>query len=195
VPHDALATAAACLLILEGALSRRVELERRHGQELLGQGDIICPAQPDCDFYATVTGTATWRVLEPVLVAVIDTQAMSDLARSPHLVPELLCRAIVRSRALTTRMAIAQIPRLERRLELLLWHLADRWGVREPTGVLITLKLSQETLADLVSAHRTSVNHALKRLVASGALESRGRGRWLLRGNCPLVATESQIAS
>jgi len=82
-------------------------------------------------------------------------------------------------------MAIAQLPSLEQRLHPLLWHLADRWGRREQGAVVISLRLTQSLLAELISAQRTSVNTALKQLIAHGTLERRGTARWALRGDPP----------
>ncbi len=64
-------------------------------------------------------------------------------------------------------------------------HLADRWGRREHGTVVLSLRLTQGLLAELVSARRTSVNTALKQLVAHGTLERRGTARWALRGDPP----------
>jgi len=78
------------------------------------------------------------------------------------------------------RLAIAQLPNLESRLHLLMWHLADRWGRRELDGVVLPLRLSQGLLAELVAATRSSVNTALRRLTADGVLRQRDDRTWLL---------------
>jgi hypothetical protein len=86
---------------------------------------------------------------------------------------------MARERLLTSQLALAQIPSVEQRLHLLLWLLADRWGRRTPNGVLLPLRLSQETLAQLIAARRQSVNAALQRLLSRQAV-SRGAGGLVL---------------
>ena len=59
---------------------------------------------------------------------------------------------------------------LNRRLLLLLWHLADRWGRVTPDGVRIPLRLTHTLLADLVASRRPSVTTALALLEHEGHL-------------------------
>jgi CRP/FNR family cyclic AMP-dependent transcriptional regulator len=172
------------LLILEGAVVRRVTVGQRHGAELMGEGDLIRPDQEDADRYAVVPQTAVWSVLAPTRVALLDHDLVAGMAGVPGVLPELAGRAIDRSRALALRLAISQIPNLADRLHLLLWHLADRWGRQENGCVRLGLRLSQDLLADLLSARRTSVNAALADLTRKGAVENRD-GVWALCGDPP----------
>lgn len=172
-------------LVLEGALVRRIAIGTRHSAELLGAGDFLRPQQPDSDEYAIVTHEATWQAIDEVQLALLSEDLIQGLAALPGVLPELAARAVQRSRTLALRLAIVQVPNLEQRLHLLLWHLADRWGRRERGAVVLSLRLTQGLLAELISAQRTSVNTALKRLVACGTLERRGTGRWALRGDPP----------
>jgi CRP-like cAMP-binding protein len=83
-----------------------------------------------------------------------------------------------------TSLALAQIPSLQERLLLTLWHLADRFGRVRGDGVLLPLPLTHDTLADLAAAQRPSVTTALGRLRTRGLIEPGGQG-WLLRGEPP----------
>jgi CRP/FNR family cyclic AMP-dependent transcriptional regulator len=172
------------LLVLDGALVRRATVGRRRGAELLGEGDLVRPQQEDTDGYATVSQSATWSVLAPTTLALLDQDLIAGLAGVGGVLPELAARALNRSRALVLRLAITQIPQLVDRVHLMLWHLADRWGRRENGSVTLGLRLPQDLLAELVSAQRTSVNSVLQELVRRGAVESRG-GIWILRGDPP----------
>jgi hypothetical protein len=82
-------------------------------------------------------------------------------------------------------MAIAQLPSLEARIELLLWHLADRWGRRQGGKVILPVRLPQGLLAELICAHRTSVNGAIRELTRRGVIETQGVGRWALISEPP----------
>jgi CRP-like cAMP-binding protein len=164
---------------------RRTTVANRHSAELLGQGDFLRPQQPDSDHYAIVTQQATWQALDEVHLALLSQDLINALAVLPGVLPELAARAIQRSRALALRLAIAQLPNLEQRLHLLLWHLADRWGRREHGAVTISLPLTQTLLAELISAQRTSVNTALKHLIAHGTVQRHATNRWALRTDPP----------
>ncbi len=168
------------LLVLTGLLARGASLGRGRSIELLGSGDLVRPGQLPTDAYAVVRQAAVWHVLAEVRVAVIDTALVRRLAASGTVLGALAGRAIDRSRHLAVRLAIAQLPSLEDRLQLLLWHLADRWGRREHDAVVLPLRLPQDLLADLVAANRTSVNAALGRLTASGTISPRAGGHWVL---------------
>ncbi|MDQ3934171.1 MAG: helix-turn-helix domain-containing protein [Actinomycetota bacterium] len=172
------------LLVLEGALTRRVAAGRRHAAELLGRGDLIRPDQPDADEYAVVAQQARWSVLERAELALLDHDFVAGVAGIPGVLPRLAARAIDRSRALVLRLAIAQIPNMPERVHLLLWHLADRWGRREAGSVVLQLRLPQDLIAELLGAHRSSVNSALHDLAERGVIERRGVA-WALCGDPP----------
>ncbi len=98
----------------------------------------------------------------------------------------LLTRALERSRRLSVRTAIAQVPSLPARVEAVLWHLADRWGRREAGRVVLQFRLSQGLLAELAAAHpRTSVNVALRHLADRGVVATTPDGRLALCGQPP----------
>jgi len=172
-------------VVLSGVIARRVMLIGRRSVELLGEGDLIRPQQPDDDPYAVVPQRANWSVLAEAKLALLDGDLITGLAPLPGVLPEMAARAVQRSRRLALQLAIAQVPALEGRLELLLWHLADRWGRREGGEVVLPVRLPQGLLADLICAQRTSVNAAIKQLVAQGTLRSCGVGQWVLRGEPP----------
>ncbi len=67
-------------------------------------------------------------------------------------------------------MAIAHHQRVDDRLLLTLWHLAERWGRVRSDGIALPLPLSHQRLADLIGAHRPSVTTAIGDLSRAGAL-------------------------
>jgi CRP/FNR family transcriptional regulator, cyclic AMP receptor protein len=94
-----------------------------------------------------------------------------------------------RSRALSLQLALGQVPRIEGRLLLLFWRLAERWGRVTPEGIVVPLRLTHETLAALVAARRPSVTSALGRLAESGLVERRENG-WVLQRDAEEHLTE-----
>jgi CRP-like cAMP-binding protein len=171
------------LLVVEGLLVRRVGMFGRFGAELLSVGDLLQPAEHDGE-EATLPFEATWRVLAPVRLAVLDLAWMARMARFPEVVAEISRRAMRRSRRLACLQAIAQHHRLEDRLWLFFWELADRYGRVGPDGVRLELPLTHELISHLVGATRPSVSAALARLTDDGHVSRVGR-TWLLLGTPP----------
>lgn len=82
-------------------------------------------------------------------------------------------------------LAIAHHQRVDDRVLLTLWHVAERWGRVGRDAVLVDLPLSHQRLADLVGAHRPSVTSALGELSKAGRVSRRHSGEWLLHGEPP----------
>jgi CRP-like cAMP-binding protein len=171
------------LLVLDGLLLRRVGLDGRFGAELLGRGDLLRPWQTE-DAMASIPQTSGWQVLRRGRVALLDLDFARRIVPYPELHGQLIARAIRRSRYLSTSIAIMHQPRVETRLQLLLWHLADRWGRVRPDGVLLPLKLTHVILGELVGARRPTVSAALGAIERQGRISRNGVG-WLLHGPPP----------
>jgi CRP-like cAMP-binding protein len=91
---------------------------------------------------------------------------------------------MLRSRHLALELAIVQERRVDRRLHMLLWHLADRWGRMTSDGAQVTAPLTHSLLAELVAARRPSVSTALGQLSEAGVLTRTGEA-WILTGDPP----------
>ncbi|HEY2439335.1 MAG TPA: helix-turn-helix domain-containing protein [Solirubrobacteraceae bacterium] len=183
------------LLVLDGLLLRRVGIDGRYGAELLGEGDLLRPWQRD-DTTAALARSTGWRVLEPTRLAVLDEAVARRLAVYPKLIGRLVGRAIDRSRHLAVNMAIIHQARVNVRLHMMLWHLAERWGRVGSEGVLLPLALTHAVLSDLVAARRPTVTTALAELYRQELVRDLPRG-WLLLGEPPgelLVAQGAGIA-
>jgi CRP/FNR family cyclic AMP-dependent transcriptional regulator len=182
--HDAeLARGGFGLLVLDGVLVRRVGVEGRFGAELLASGDLLRPWQHDGEA-GTLPFEMAWRIVAPLRFAVLDRGWAARMAPFPEVAAELVGRALERSRRLATLMAIAQQPRLDQRVWLLFWELADRHGRVHPDGVHLDLRLTHEVISHLVAARRPSVSTALSALAARGILRREGGG-WVLSGPPP----------
>jgi CRP/FNR family transcriptional regulator, cyclic AMP receptor protein len=178
------------LLVLEGLLLRRVGIDDRFGAELLGVGDLLRPWQGE-DERATLALTTRWRVLEPVRLALLDAAAARRFAAYPELTGRLVDRALDRSRNLAINMAIVHQARVNVRLQMLFWHLADRWGRVGSAGILLPLSLTHTVLADLVAARRPTVTSALGDLDRQRLVLAVQDG-WLLLGEPPGELLELQ---
>ena len=178
------------LLVLQGLLIRRVGIDGRFGAELLGEGDLLRPWQGQ-EVSAALPRTTGWRVLQRTRVALLDARAAQRLARYPELTGSLVGRALERSRNLAVNMAIVHQPRVDVRLHMLFWHLADRWGHVRSDGVSVPLRLTHTVLAELVAARRPTVSSALSELADRGLLRAVD-GAWLLSGEPPGELLELQ---
>jgi hypothetical protein len=171
------------LLMVDGAMIRRVGIDGRYGAELLGPGDLLRPWQRE----GGVLGVDwTWRALTQVRLAVLDTRWAARAAPWPQLGAELAGRALARSVRSAIAMAITQQPKLEERLWMLFWELADRYGRVHADGVHLDLPLTHEVLSHLAGARRPSVSGALTRLANTGRLRRSGRS-WVLEGDPPAI--------
>jgi CRP-like cAMP-binding protein len=124
-------------------------------------------------------------VLEPTRLAVLDHGLVQRIVPWPELGVELFNRGTRRAHHLAVALAIAHHQRVDDRLLLTLWHLAERWGRVAPDGVVVPLPLAHQRLADLVGAHRPSVTTAMGELARAGALSRRDNGDWVLHGAPP----------
>lgn len=171
-------------LIIEGLLSREVDVLGRRCVELLGAGDVLRPWRWDPDG-SHVHAEVGWIVLEPTQLAVLDHGLVTRMAPWPQLGVELFARGTRRAHSLAVSLAIAHHQRIDDRLLLTLWHLAERWGRVRPDGIVVPLPLSHQRLADLVGAHRPSVTTAMGELVRAGTVSRRDDGIWMLHGAPP----------
>jgi CRP/FNR family cyclic AMP-dependent transcriptional regulator len=167
------------LLVMEGLLVRRVSIGHRAACELFGIGDILRPWDRDGE-YDPLTITLDWVVPVPVRLAVLDAAFARRVAPWPTVAAQLIGRAAQRGRALALTQAISHLPRVQGRLLLLFWLLAERWGKVGTGGVRVALPLTHDLLAMVVGAGRPTVTTALQRLRAGGLLLREPGGRWLL---------------
>lgn len=171
------------ILVLEGLLTRDVEIAGTTSRELLGGGDVIRPWDDDSAL-SPVPARASWEILEPSSFAILDRRFTVLGGRWPRLSTEILHRVLRRSRWLAVRVAIGSLRGVSERVLLLLWHLAGRWGRVTPEGTQIPFALTHEVIADLIGARRPSVTSAISELRAAGELRRTDEG-WLLCGDPP----------
>ncbi|HEX3735567.1 MAG TPA: Crp/Fnr family transcriptional regulator [Solirubrobacterales bacterium] len=171
------------LLALSGVLCRRVVQSERYGAELIGSGDLMRPWDRIGE-WSTIPTDSSWTVIEPARLAVLDADFARRAAPFPEIALTLARRALMRSRYLAILIAIVSQRRVETRLTMLFWHLADRFGQRHGEWVEIPVPLTHSLLGELVAARRPTVTTALTRLDERGVLRREGRG-WRLSGTVP----------
>jgi CRP/FNR family cyclic AMP-dependent transcriptional regulator len=171
-------------LIVEGLLTRTVNVLGRRCVELIGHGDVMRPWQWD-DAGSHVRAEIGWQVLDPTRLAVLDHRLVLRIVPWPQLGLELFNRGTRRAHHLAVALAIAHHQRVGDRLLLTLWHLAERWGRVNRDGIVVPLPLGHQRLADLVGAQRQSVTTAMGHLSRERLVSRRDDGDWVLHGEPP----------
>ncbi len=172
------------LFVIDGLLARDVGVGDTTATELIGRGDLLRPADHEGE-QAPVPFAVRWTVLEPTMIAVLDRDVTDTICRWPGLVVAIVSTAVRRSFSLTHLLALSHLRRVDARLLVVLWHLADRWGSVHPEGVVVPIRLTHEMLGHVIGAQRPSVTTALGQLEASGRISRRPSGGWILHGEPP----------
>ncbi len=173
------------LLVIEGFLARRTTCGGETVSEIIGPGDLLRPWDHDGEY--PVEGiTTSWQLLEPATIALLDEDFAARIAPWPALTVAILARIGRRARWLALRLLISQVPGVALRVFYLLWHLAERWGIRTDGGLVVPVRLTHEQIAELIGARRPSVSHAVAELRAEGVRQL-SRGGWEIPGDTPAL--------
>lgn len=167
------------LLVLSGVLCRRVSQSECYGAELVGPGDLLRPWEQVVG-WASIPTEASWTVIQRARLGVLDAEFAQRASHFPEIGSQLVGRALLRSRYLAILMAITSQRRIETRLTMLFWHLADRFGQVHGESVEIPIPLTHSILSELVAARRPSVSTALSCLQERGTVIRDGRRGWRL---------------
>jgi CRP-like cAMP-binding protein len=171
-------------LVIAGLLSRTVHLGRRSALELVGPGDALRP-WVQMGPGSSIAVDVSWRVHDAALLALLDREFVERISPWPQLTAALMDRLILRARRLTVQLAVSAQPSADRRLLLLLWNFADRWGRREAEGIWVPVRLTHEVLAGAVGVTRPTVSTAAARLERTEVVSRGPGGTWLLHGELP----------
>lgn len=181
IDADASGMTHAPALLLDGIAAWSVVVEDRSTIALLGRGDLV-PSSQTVDLPSYLSLGWHVEVLEEAHVAVVDDRVLRVAAQFPCVLNRLLGRTAQQRTDLAVRLAIGQMPSLDRRLMALFWYIADRWGIVTRDGVVLPNRLSHSILAGMASARRPSVTAAITRLVRQGKLCRLATGGWVLLG-------------
>lgn len=168
------------LLVVEGLLLREIEVAGTVAAELIGTGDLIHPGDVRADDLSPLNGRLRWHVLERTQAGVLDGAFSLRAAEWPQILARIALRAVWRTHGLALNLAISNQGRIENRLLLLFWHLAQRWGRVSSDGVRLDLPLTHEMLAKLIGARRPTVTNALGLLRDRNLLVRSEDRSWLL---------------
>jgi hypothetical protein len=139
------------LLVLEGMLTREVVLGSTIATEIVGHGDLLRPADHDGE-NAPVPFAVQWTVLEPTRLAVLDRRFTAVVGHWPEVIEVIVRATMRRVHSMALHLAVCHLRRVDARLLVLLWHLADRWGTVQREGVHVPMRLTHQMLGRLVGA-------------------------------------------
>jgi len=178
-------------MVVSGLLLQEVLLASRSAMQLLGPGDVVLPG---CAGGELLDAEVRWSAAVSSRVAILDERILQAcFSQWPGLGLGLVERTGAQLMRSATQAAIAQLPRVDQRLEAMFWDLADRWGHVTPSGIHLPLPLSHEVLARLVGGRRPTITLALKALADRGVVARRPDRSWLLVATRPTLPTSGLI--
>lgn len=165
--------------VIEGMLVCVLRVGEQPGMRILGPGDALSLGSAPTSMLLAERGC---RAVVPTQLAMLGKDLLVGAHRWPRLIAGLHARTAEQVERVAVQLAICQLPRVEDRLLVQLWALAERWGRVGPQGVRLALNLPHRTLATLIGARRPSVTTALTGLTRAGLVERTPEG-WLLHGD------------
>lgn len=170
------ASGAFSLLIIDGVLVAAVSLGGHCGLRLFGPGDLLGPA---ADAPSDLFTQSELRASGAVRYAALDDRVLGLAQRYPRLIEGLQMQAVDQQQRLVAQLLICQLPRVQDRVLALMWLLAETWGRVTPSGTVLPMRLTHDTIGLLVGARRSTVTLALGHLERRGALVRRADD-WLI---------------
>jgi CRP/FNR family cyclic AMP-dependent transcriptional regulator len=175
-------------LIVDGMLACHMRVGEQAGMRILGRGDMVSAgAEP-----SMLLAEHGCRVAAPTRLAMLGRDVLVGAHRWPRLIAGLHTRSGEQVERIAVQLAICQLPRVEERLLALFWLLAESWGRVTPTGTVLPLSLTHETLGALVGARRPTVTLALGELAERGAVLRQDKA-WLLTEHLPEPTAAGEV--
>jgi CRP-like cAMP-binding protein len=178
-------------LVVGGTIVREIRVHDAPSAELFGPGDIIRRSHSATDMQVA-PASVRWDAVDRTSVALMNGRTALMLRHYPEVMAVVLDRINSRAERLAITQAISQLTGVENRVEMLLWHLSERWGRVGKGGVTVTLRLSHRLLGALVGARRPTVSTAVARLAEEGRVVRANDGTWVLAGFGPPSVAPSE---
>jgi len=156
----------------------------RDGKEAIvalhGKGDSFGEI-PLIDQKAT---PATVAALEDSLLAIIARRDFFDLLQNhPQVLHNLLLALTERLRSSWKQIRMLHFNDATHRIKALLQGLVDKWGDTTPDGVLLNLRLTHQSIADMTGLTRETVTRVIDRWKCDGLLGMDEHRHVLIRPN------------
>jgi CRP/FNR family transcriptional regulator, cyclic AMP receptor protein len=171
--RDAFAT-----LLVDGLVLRELQLDGVATAQLHVPGETLDPFAQS-DGLLCRDERVAWHAVEDSTVVVLGRRFLAATRQFPALMVGISRRQLEQSARAARHAAVAQLPRVDRRILALLCGLAEERGRVAVDGVTVDLPVTHEVLGQLVGARRPTVTLALKALAQEGRLCRRGT-HWLI---------------
>lgn len=165
-------------IVVSGLLARTVDVGGYPGLDVYGPGDVIGARDLR---HTTLPCGESWSATVSSRIALLDDRFLLAARRWPRLVSAMFELLGEQRDRLMMQLVIAEQPRVEDRLLMLFWQLADRFGKVTRDGITIQLALTHEALGRLIGARRPTVTLALRMLSERSAIERRPDRSWLVK--------------
>lgn len=170
------------LLVLDGLIGRRITVATGVFTELITCGDIIRPWDQQAPWH-DIPPAVEWRIYARARLALLDERLTMLIGRRPELLLSFSGRLLQRVQSISYLTAVSHLLLVEDRLLAALWHLAAQCGRVTPHGVRVPLRLTHETLGEIVGAGRPTVTLAVRKLEQRGQLVRVRGGHYVLTGD------------
>ena len=180
-------------LVIDGLLSREVDVLGRRCVELIGHGDVMRPWTWD-EEGSHVHAEVGWVILEPARLAVLDHDLVKRLVPWPQIGLELFNRGTRRAHNLAVALAISHHQRVDDRHAHALAP-GRALGQGAPRGHRRAAAAQPSAAGRFLGAHRPSVTTAMESLARAGSLSRSGDGHWVLHGALPAQLRHHRLAA
>ncbi len=128
------------------------------------------------------TSPATVIALEETVLALVSKDDFHDLfLADPTISRQIIVFLCNRLRDSWLMRQVQSAGSAEERILALLRHMAERHGVRDQRGTILTMRLTHQEIAEFVSLSRETVSRLMTRLTQNGAIETLPGKKVLLR--------------
>src|SRR5918995_2189473 len=139
---------------------------------LLKEGDVF----GELDLEAKTCQSVFAEALTASRVAVVRKPGLEEtIRRHPEFASKLLSAFFERLRQSDEKIEMLLNRGVATRLAALLWHLADRFGEPDASGVALSPRLTHQDLANMVASTREAVSKVMSEFQRGGLIAVQGR--------------------
>jgi CRP/FNR family cyclic AMP-dependent transcriptional regulator len=129
-----------------------------------------------------MTAPATIVAIEDTNVGFISKKDFEiHLLQNRKALMEIVALLCARLREAWSMLKVLSFADAEQRIRVVLKNIGDKFGVKDPRGTMIILKLSHKDIAELANTARETVTRYLRRFVQAGEIEILGKKYILLK--------------
>ena len=119
-----------------------------------------------------MTAPATVVAIEDTKVGFISKRDFENhLLQNRRALMEIISMLCSRLREAWLMLKVLGFADAEQRIRMVLINIGDQFGVKDPRGTIINLRLTHKDIAELATTARETVTRAISRLVQSGEIE------------------------